>query len=109
MEYVQILERLEAIEADLEARQTDYEAAAGEMHRLIRDFELRIARTSLQTKADTATEKKWRALDAVAASDDGLYERLKEAEGKYEALKAAVRVLEQRATIGMSILKAASR
>jgi hypothetical protein len=44
---------------------------------------------SLQTKADTATEKKWRAIDAVAASDDGLYENFKDAEGRYEALKAA--------------------
>lgn len=103
MEYVQIVERLEAIEADLEARQTDFEAAAGECHRLTREYELRLARVSLQTRADTATEKKWRALDAVAASDDGLYENFKEAEGKYEALKAAVRVLE------LSLLKAASR
>lgn len=109
MEYVQIVARLEAIEEDLEVRQTDYEAAAGEYHRLIRDYELRLARVSMQTKADTATEKKWRALDAVAASDDGLYEKLKEAEGKYEGLKAAVRVLEQRATIGMSLLKAQTR
>lgn len=109
MEYLQIVKRLEDIEADLEARQTDFEAAAGECHRLTRDYELRLARVSLQTKADTATEKKWRALDAVAASDDGLFERFKEAEGKYEALKSAIRVLEQRATIGMSLLKAASR
>jgi hypothetical protein len=109
MEYVQILQRLEAIEEDLAERQTAYEDAAGDMHRLIRDYELRIARASLAAHGSTATEKKWRALEAVAASEDGLYEDMKEAEGKYEALKAAVRVLEQRATIGMSILKAASR
>jgi hypothetical protein len=30
---------------------------------------------------------------------------MKEAEGKYEGLKAAVKVLETRATIGMSLLK----
>jgi hypothetical protein len=109
MEPLQILQRLEAIEEDLAVRQSDYEEAAGEMHRLVRDFELRVARASLQAKADTATEKKWRALEAVAASDDGLYEKLKEAEGRYEALKAALRVLEQRASIGQSLLRAAGR
>ena len=109
MDYAQIIERLEAIEADLEARQVDYEAAAGEMHRLIRDYELRLARASLAATGDTATERKARALVAIAAAGDGLYENLKEAEGKYEGLKAAVRVLEQRATIGMSLLKAQTR
>jgi hypothetical protein len=109
MEPLQIVKRLEDIEADLEARQTDFEIAAGDCHRLARDYELRLARVSLQTRADTATEKKWRAIDAVAASEDGLYENFKDAEGRYEALKAAVRVLEQRATIGMALLKAASR
>lgn len=107
MEYAQIVSRLEDIEGDLADRQIAYEAAAGEFHRLTRDYELRLARTSLQTKADTATEKKWRALDAVAAAEDGMYERLKDAEGAYEGCKAAVRVLETRATIGMSLLKAA--
>jgi hypothetical protein len=96
MEPLQIVKRLEDIEADLEARQAPFEIAAGDCHRLARDYELRLARVSLQTRADTATEKKWRAIDAVA-------------EGRYEALKAAVRVLEQRATIGMALLKAASR
>lgn len=105
MEPLKIVERLEAIEEDLEARQTDFEAAAGDFHRLVRDYELRVARASLQAQGATATEKKWRALEAIAAAEDGLYEQLKEAEGKYEGLRAAVRVLEQRATIGMSLLK----
>jgi hypothetical protein len=109
MEYLQIVERLEAIEEDLETRQTDFEASAGEYHRLTRDYELRLARASLAARGDTATERKWRALEAVAASGDGIYESLKVAEGKYEGLKAAVRVLEQRATIGMSLLKAQTR
>ena len=107
MEPLQIVKRLEDIEADLAERQEAFEAAAGDCHRLARDYELRLARVSLESKASTATEKKWRALDAVAASDDGLFEKFKDAEGRYEALKAAVRVLEQRATIGMALLKAA--
>jgi hypothetical protein len=107
--YDQILGRLEDIERDLEALQAAYENAAKEVHRKTRDFELRVARVSLSSNASTATEKKWRALDAIAAADDGLYEDLKLAEGIYEGAKAAVRVLEQRASIGQSLLKAASR
>lgn len=105
--YAQILGRLEEIEADLARLQPQYEAAATEVHRLVRDFELRVARTSLASRATTATEKKWRALDAIAAAEDDLYERLKTAEGTYEGCKAAVRVLEQRASIGQSLLKTA--
>src|SRR5690349_11482803 len=105
MEYAQIVERLEEIEGDLADRQVDYEAAADNFHRLTRDYELRLAKASLVAHGSTATEKKWRALEAIAAADDDLYENLKEAEGRYEGLKAAVRVLETRATIGMSLLK----
>lgn len=105
----QIMERLEGIEQDLGERQNEYEAAAEDKHKLVRDYELRVARASLQAQGATATEKKWRALEAIAASDDELYAKLTEAEGKYEGLKAAVRVLETRATIGQSLLKAMAR
>lgn len=105
--YDQILGRLEEIEQDLADRQPDYEQSAKDFHRLTRDFELRVARTSMTTKAATATEKKWRALDAIAAADDDLYDRLTTAEGTYEGCKAAIRVLEQRASIGQSLLKTA--
>lgn len=104
-----IMTRLEEIEQDLATRQNEYEAAAEDKHKLVRDYELRIARASLQARGDTATEKKWRALEAIAAANDGLYEKLTVAEGKYEGLKAAVRVLETRATIGQSLLKAHGR
>jgi hypothetical protein len=107
--YDQVLGRLESIEQDLADRQQGYENAAREFHRYTRDYELRIAQVSLGTNASTATEKKWRALDAIAAADDDLYEDLKNAEGIYEGCKAAVRVLEQRASISQSLLKAASR
>ena len=105
--YDQILGRLEDIEQDLADRQGDYEDSAKNFHRLTRDYELRVARVSMDTKANTATEKKWRALDAIAAADDNLYEELKTAEGTYEGCKAAIRVLEQRASIGQSLLKSA--
>lgn len=107
MTYEQIIERLEGIEGDLAERQPLYEKAASDLHRLTRDYDLRVARVSLQTKADTATEKKWRALDTVAAAADGLYENLKNAEGAYEGLKAAIRVIEQRASVLQSLLRSA--
>lgn len=105
LSYFAIQERLNEILEDLGERQNAYAEAAEDKHKLIRDYELRLARTGLTAKGDTATEKKWRALDAIAASEDDIYGRMKEAEGKYEGLKAAVKVLETRATIGMSLLK----
>lgn len=104
----EIMERLEGIEKDLATRQNEYEQAAEDRHKLVRDFEMRIAQGSLAAHGTTATEKKWRAMEAVAVNGD-LYTRLTEAEGKYEGLKAVVRVLEQRASIGQSLLRAHGR
>lgn len=103
--YEQIQRRLEEIEQDLAIRQADFEVAANEKHRLVRDFELRHARAYLAAAGATATEKKARALEALAASDDGIYEKLMDAEGRYEGLKAAIRTLETRASIGQSLLR----
>ncbi len=107
--YDQILARLEEIERDLGERQGPYEAAAAAKHRLVRDYELRLARAFMVADGGTATERKQAALLALAASEDGLYARMTEAEGEYEGLRAAIRVLEQRAMIGMSLLKAHTR
>lgn len=109
LSYDAILGRLEEIEQDLADRQEGFEQAAKDFHTLTRDYALREARTALNTKAATATEKKWRAADAIAAAEDDLYERLSEAEGAYEGYKAAIRVLEQRASIGQSLLKQAAQ
>lgn len=102
---IQIEERLEAIEADMAERWQEFATAAAAYHRLVRDYELRVARVKLGSSEKTETAKKDRALDAIAAADDGLYENLKDAEGKYEGAKAAFRALEARAMIGMSLLK----
>lgn len=106
---IQIEERLEQIEGDLAERQASFEDAAATKHKLAREFELRQARAYLAAAGDTATEKKARATEALAAAEDGIWERMGEAEGRYEGLKAAVRTLETRATIGMSLLKVHSR
>jgi hypothetical protein len=101
----QIQGRLEQIEDDLGHRQHDFEQAAEDFHKLTRDFELRLARAKVASSGKTQTERKDTALIAIAASDDDLYERLKTAEGRYEGLKAAVRVMETRTSIGQSLLR----
>lgn len=103
--YEAIQSRLEEIEDDLRERQPEFEEAAETMHKLARDYELRHARAFMAADGSTATERKAQAILAMAAADDGLFIELKEAEGKYEGLKAAIRTLETRATIGMSLLK----
>jgi hypothetical protein len=109
LSYDAILERLEAIENDLATRQAGFERAARDVHKLERDYKLREARTALVTKGATMTEKKWRTIDAIAASGDGLYEALTLAEGDYEGYKAAIDVLKTRASIGQSLLRQASQ
>jgi hypothetical protein len=101
----QILARLEEIDRDLEARQTDGEEAAEAFRRTAREMELRLAKGRLAASGDTQTEKKDRALVAIAASEDDLYERHSQAEAAYEGLKAAIKVLEVRTGIGQSLLK----
>jgi hypothetical protein len=105
----QITERLEEIEADLAERQPKYERSAELVHRLRRDAELRQARAFMAAHGKTATERKQEATIAIAAAPDNLYSDLLDAEGVYEGLRAAVKVLEQRAMIGMSLLRASTR
>lgn len=107
--YAQIQERLEAIEADLGERQEPYAAAAEAAVRTERDMELRVARVKLQTKAETETAKKDKALDAIAAAQDDLFSSHANAQAEYAGLRSAVKVLEIRATIGMSLLKGYTR
>jgi hypothetical protein len=96
-----VLSRLEEIEKDLAARQNDYEQAAMDWYRAKRDREKTRAEKFLAatgTVAErTAHAEKETALIGV------------DAEANYEAQKAVVRVLDTRATIGQSILKAQGR
>lgn len=104
-----VIGRLEAIEADLaENRQNDYEKAAGDRARLIRDWEKRLALHQKGVSGPNAETRKAKALVAAIEQDD-LYDRLADAESRYDALRVAVKVLETRATIGQSILKAQGR
>ena len=107
--YAQIQGRLQEIEADLRDRQDEYEASAADMHRLAREYEYRYARALMVATADTVAERKAQATIAIASAEDSIWDELKTAEARYESLRAAITVLEQRATIGMSLLKTYSR
>lgn len=103
-----VMERLGAIENDLAERTNDYETAANDRARLIRDWEKRLAIARKSAKGNDADARKAAAL-VTATEQDDLYERLTEAESTFEACKVVVRVLETRASIGQSILRAQGR
>jgi len=93
--------RLEEIDRDLAIRQNLYEEAARKWFRILGDITKN--RAIAYRKAEgTSTEKKEAANEQHGA--DGAIEQ-----AEYEALRAVVKVLEQRATIGMSLLKSQSR
>lgn len=99
----QIEERLQGIEADLAARQNDYERAAEQWHRALRDREYRHAIEFMRAGAGkSVTERKEHARQQTWLI--GVAE-----EASYEGLRAAIKVMEVRAMIGMALLKAASR
>jgi hypothetical protein len=98
-----VMDRLAEIENDLAIRQNLYEDVAGKWFLAQRDIKKAWATALLGSDADTVAEKRAEA-DLAAATCPGA-----QLEGEYVALKAAVSVLETRATIGMSILKAQGR
>jgi hypothetical protein len=103
-----VIQRLSEIEQDLAIRQGDLEVAADDRARLVRDWEYRLAIAQKTAKGNDAGARKAAALVAAIEQDD-LYERLQDAEGRWEALRAVVRVLEARSVIGMSILRSQGR
>jgi hypothetical protein len=104
----QVMERLEAIEAEILERQNDYEKAAGDKARFTRQWEKRLAQARLKAKGADADTRKAAAL-VMAAEQDELYENLTEAETSYAICYAALKQREVRIGIGQSILKAQGR
>jgi hypothetical protein len=96
-----VLARLEEIEKDLEVRQNALESAALAWYRVKRDREKEWALVFLRS-AGTVAERK-----AVADRDTSLMG--KDEEALYESLRAVVRTLETRASIGQSILRSQGR
>jgi hypothetical protein len=96
-----VIARLEQIEQDLAARQNALEAAAFTWFRAKRDREHKRA-TAFIRSAGTVAER-----NAQADLETVMLGAREEAE--WEALKAVVRVLETRASIGQSILRSQGR
>lgn len=99
----QIVERLESIERDVADRQVKGEESAESFYRAKRDYELEYAKAFIQAKG-SPTERKQQATEALEKHPT--YFALLESEGAYEGWKAVMRALEQRASIGQSLLKA---
>ena len=99
-----VMARLAAIENDLATRMNDYEQAASERARLTRDWEKRLAICGKRATGSSADMRKATALVAAIETDD-LYERLTDAEGRYEALRVVMKVLSDRSVVGMSVLR----
>ena len=98
-----VLERLVLIERDLAIRQNVFEEAARGWYQARREVERVKARELLSADEKSVTEKKARAeLAAYDVEGAGL-------EAEYEALRAVIRVLEQRSMVLMAVLKSQGR
>lgn len=95
-----VLQNLDQIDRDLATRQNEYEAAAEAWFTSKRDREYEWAKAFVEAKGTVPARK--------AAADMATARHGVECEARYEALKAVVRVLETRASIQQSILKAHS-
>lgn len=98
----QIEQRLQELEEDLAERQNAYADASEKWHRLAREREYQHAVEFMRAEGATVTERKETARQLTTRI--GIAE-----EGEYEGLKAAIRVMELRAMIGMALLKSAGR
>lgn len=98
-----VMGRLSDIERDLATRQNLYEQAAHHWYSAQREIKRQHATALLSSDAGSVTEKKAFA-DLAAIAVDGA-----EYEAEYEALKAVIRVLETRASVLQSILRAQGR
>ncbi len=95
----QIQERLEAIEQDLGNRQNLYADSAEKWYRVLRDREHQHAVAFMSATGNT-TERREEAKRQTALI--GMVE-----EAEYEGLRAAIKVMETRAMIGMALLRSA--
>lgn len=102
----QIVERLEEIEQAVADRQEKGESKAEDFAKAKRNYELAYAKAFVEAQG-SPMEKKQKATEALEKSPE--YFALLESEGGYEGWKAAMRSLEQRASIGQSLLKAHDR
>lgn len=98
-----LMARLEAVERDLAMRQNPFAASAKAWYDAKREVEKTKAKVLLTSDRTSITEKK-AAGELAAYSIEGAA-----SEAEYEATKAVIRVLEQRAMVLMALLKAQVR
>jgi hypothetical protein len=103
-----VVNTLEAISNDMAERQNEYETAARNRARLVRDWEKSLATARRTANGSDADTRKAVALLTAIEKDD-TYMNLQQAEGEFEAMKVVMKVLETRAMIGMAILRSQSR
>lgn len=98
----QIEERLQGIEEDLAVRGNAYAKAAELWYRILRQREYQHAVEFMRAGGDSVTERKQHAAEQTALI--GVTE-----EATWEGLRAAIKVLEARSMILMSLLRSAGR
>lgn len=99
--------KLEGIEEDLARLQNEVEDAAAKFFSAKRDYELDYSKKFIAVEGKNKDEREAKAKEALEGTDS--YRRLKETEGTWEGKKLAVKVLESRAAIGMSLLRHQTR
>lgn len=95
--------KLLEIERDLASRQNGFEQAAHQWYQAQREIKKAYARALLGSTASSVTAQKAEAELAAQVVDGAEHEAL------YEAMKAVIRVLEQRSMILMSLLRSQGR
>lgn len=98
----QIEARLVELEEDLATRQNAYERAAEAWYRILREREYQYAVEFMRAHGKTVTERREAAREITSLL--GVNE-----EAEYEGLRAAIKVMDARAMIGMALLKSANR
>ncbi len=102
-----VMQRLSDIDSDLEAMISEEEEhPAAAYYREKREFERQYAETYLG-KEGTVEERRQKTI--VALYQSGHYKQLVVAEAAWEAWRAKEKVLEARASIGQSLLRAMGR
>lgn len=97
----QIMERLEALDVDLANRQQTYEDAALAWYRLKRDREHREAVETIKADGPVDIRKATGKREAALIGQ--------EEEALFEAVRAVMRTIETRVSIGQSLLRAHGR
>lgn len=101
---VEVMRRLQEIDVDLADRQAEWAKAAEDAARAKRAYEYQHARALVSAEGATVEARKAHALLEVVRN--GEYDKLILAEAALEGHKAAFNVLDRRASIGQSLLRA---